>query len=358
MYLPSFLFTLLSFAIALGVLVFVHEFGHFAVAKWAGVKVQRFSIGFGPVIFGWRRGETEYAISALPLGGYVKMLGEGEDDPEAAAEPERAFLNHPYRAAIVAAGPLMNIVFAFVAYAALFVAVGVQEPSTLPVMGGVIAGLPAAAAGLQARDRIVSIEGQPIETWMQLSEAVRASGGKRLRLEVERGGERLTVEVTPVLQENRTLFNEPAGESYRIGIEASTDWRAVAPLEAIEMAATQTATAVQVVALGLLKMVQGRVALQELGGPIAIAQAAGQHAREGAANFLYMLAFLSVNLAVLNVLPIPALDGGHLAFFAIEGLLRRPLRKRHREIAQNVGFVVLVALMVFVIYNDIHRLLG
>ena len=227
MHLPSFVVTLISFGIALGVLVFVHELGHFAVAKWVGVKVHRFSIGFGPVLFSWRRGETEYAVSALPLGGYVKMLGEGEDDPEAAAEPERAFLTHRHRAAIVAAGPAMNVVFAFVAYAALFAAVGVQVPSTQPVVGGVMAGMPAAEAGLQANDRIRTIDATPIETWEDLSKAVVASGGKRLRLGIDRNGEQKTVEVTPVLHETHTLFNEPAGEVYRIGVEASAEWQEI-----------------------------------------------------------------------------------------------------------------------------------
>jgi len=353
----SFGFTLLSFAVALGVLVFVHELGHFAVAKWLGVLVQRFSIGFGPVLFAWRRGETEYALSAVPMGGYVKMLGE-EDEEEARANPERAFSTQPVgrRGAIVFAGPAMNFVFAFVVYAVLFVAVGVELPSNEPRVGGVSPGLPAEAAGLKPGDRILAVNDKAIPTWEELSKTIVASNGERLRLTVERDGSQFPLEITPALRENRTIFGESAGNVYRIGIEASHDWSPVGPIKAVGMAAEQTWTASAVVVKGLVLMFQGRVPLRELGGPIAIARAAGQQARAGARYFLSMLAFLSVNLAVLNLLPIPALDGGHLAFFTVEGLLRRPLRQRHREIAQQVGLLLLITLMVFVFYNDIHRL--
>src|SRR5437870_4185667 len=271
------LVSFLAFAVALGVLVFVHELGHFVVAKRLGILVQRFSIGFGPVILSHRKGETEYALSAMPLGGYVKMLGEeDENDPAVIAEPERAFSTQPARrrAAIVFAGPAMNFVFAFLVYAILFATVGAEVPS----------------------------------------------------------------------------------HDYRIGIEASRDWTQVSAPRAVLMAAQQTWSASVVVFKGLLLMVQGRVSPRELGGPIAIARAAGQQARAGARYFLTMLAFLSINLGVLNLLPIPALDGGHLAFFGIEGLMRRPLRQRHRELAQQVGLLLLITLMVFVFYNDIHRL--
>jgi regulator of sigma E protease len=359
MQITSLAFTLLSFAVALGVLVFVHELGHFAVAKRIGVKVLRFSIGFGPVVLARRTGETEYALSAVPMGGYVKMLGEEDEaDPEVAAEPERAFSTQSAgrRAAIVFAGPAMNFVFAFLVYAVLFVAVGVELPSNAPRVGGVTPGLPAEQVGLQAGDRIVAVNEHDIATWEELSKAVVDSKGERLRLTVERAGARFPIEVMPALQETRTMFGEDAGRVYRIGIEASHEWSQVGPLTAVGMAAEQTWTASVVVLKGLALMLQGRVPLRELGGPIAIARAAGQQARAGARYFLSMLAFLSINLGVLNLLPIPALDGGHLAFFAVEGLMRRPLRPRHREIAQQVGLLLLITLMVFVFYNDIHRL--
>jgi regulator of sigma E protease len=355
----AFATSLLSFTVALGALVFVHELGHFLVAKRIGVLVQRFSIGFGPVIFSWRRGETEYAVSAIPMGGYVKMLGEDDDDePGVATQPERAFSTQPVwkRAAIVGAGPSMNFVFAFVMYAALFASIGVELPSDQPRVGGVSSGMPAEQAGLRPNDRVVSIDGQAVATWNELSSLVQASKGRTLNMIVERDGAQLALQVTPALHGGRNMFGEETESVWRIGIEASHEVSRVGPLSAIGVAAQQTYTASYVVLKGLALMIQGRVPLSELGGPIAIARAAGQQAQEGASRFLSMLAFLSVNLGVLNLLPIPALDGGHLAFFGLEGLMRRPLRQRHREIAQQVGVLLLITLMVFVFYNDIHRL--
>src|SRR5262252_1314075 len=222
MQISSSLQTLIAFAVALGVLVFVHELGHFFVAKRLGVRVLRFSIGFGPIIWARRSGETEYALSAMPLGGYVKMLGE-EDEEEAAAEPERAFSTQSgwRRAAIVFAGPAMNFVFAFLVYAVLFVAVGAEVPSDQPRVGGVAMGAPAEKAGLRAGDRIVAVDDKSIATWEELSKTVMHSHGARLRLTVDRDGAQFPLEVTPELKPNRSIFGEELGDVYRIGIEAS-----------------------------------------------------------------------------------------------------------------------------------------
>jgi len=357
MAIPAPVFTIVAFVVALGILVFVHELGHFAVAKRLGVKVLRFSIGFGPIIASRQRGETEYAVSAMPLGGYVKMLGE-EDEEEAATEPERAFSTQPLprRSAIVFAGPAMNFLFAFLVYALLFATVGAEVPSHEPRVGGVSAGSPAEQAGLRAGDRVLAVDGRPTTTWEALAQTVRDSKGAPLALTVEREGSQVVVTVTPKLRDMPSAFGEDKGQVYLIGIEASHDWEAVGPLRAVTLAGQQTAQATYLVVQGLVLMVQGRVPLKELGGPIAIARAAGQQARAGARYFLSMLAFLSINLGVLNLLPIPALDGGHLAIFGVEGALGRPLRQRHRELAQQVGLLLLLSLMVFVFYNDIHRL--
>ena len=202
----SFGFTLLSFAVALGVLIFVHELGHFLVAKKLGVKVLRFSIGFGPVLFSWRKGETEYAISAVPMGGYVKMLGE-EDEEEAQANPERAFSTQPVRrrGAIVFAGPAMNFVFAFFVYAILFVAVGVELPSNEPRVGGVSMGLPAERAGLQVGDRVLRVNGQDTNSLDDAQRSIYGAGvGDRIVLSIERGGRRFDIALT--------LAEAPRGE--------------------------------------------------------------------------------------------------------------------------------------------------
>jgi regulator of sigma E protease len=356
----SFLTTVLAFAAALGPLVFVHELGHFMIAKRVGVKVLRFSIGFGRVIFSRHRGETEYAISAMPLGGYVKMLGEDDDeDPAvAAADPERSFQAQPVRrrAAIALAGPAMNFVFAFVLYAVLFTLVGVEMPTSQARLGGVLPGSPAEHAGLKAGDLVRAIDGKPVESWEELSKGIRGSNGQTVELTIERDGASLSLAVTPELKESRTVFGEDAGKAYLIGIGPASEWSRHGPLASVGMAARHTWMQSVLVARSLGLLFSGRVSPSELGGPIAIAQAAGQQAKAGPTYFLSLLGFLSINLGVLNLLPIPALDGGLLAFLAIEGVLRRPLRPRAREIAQQVGMLLLITLMVFVFYNDIHRL--
>ena len=357
MSLPAPVSTVLAFISALGILVFVHEFGHFLAAKRLGVKVLRFSIGFGPVIWSRRSGDTEYALSVLPLGGYVKMLGD-DDVEEAAGEPEHAFSTQSRlrRAIIVLAGPAMNFLFAFVAYSVMFSAIGVEMTSTKPVVGGLQSGSAADKAGLQVDDRVLTVDGKAVDTWEAFARSVLDSGGKQLALQLEREGKSITVQVTPELKQARTIFGEPESV-YRIGVEAGKEWRQdVGRVEAVGMAAQQTWSMSVVVAQGLFLMVRGRVPLGELGGPIAIARAAGQQARAGARHFFSMLAFLSINLGVLNLLPIPALDGGHLALLSVEGALRRSIAPRAREIAQQVGVFLLLSLMVFVFYNDIHRL--
>jgi len=349
--------TLIAFVIALGALVVVHELGHFGVAKRVGVKVLRFSVGWGPIVARRTWGETEYALSAVPLGGYVKMLGEDSDEG-VAAEPMRSFEAQPLRSriAIVLAGPVMNLLFAFVMYAVLLGTVGMDVPSTQPIVGPVSADSPAQRAGIATGDRVLAIDGAEVSTWDQLAATVRASGGKALALRVSRDGAERTVEIVPQLKETKTLFGESAGNSYLIGIGIANERKHFGPLEAVWRAGEQTVAVSYVVLKGFGLMLTGRVSARELGGPIAIAQTAGEQARAGLEQYLTMLAFLSINLGVLNLLPIPLLDGGQLALFGIEGVLRRPLRPRVREAAQNVGLLVLVVLMVFVLFNDLSRL--
>lgn len=348
--------TLTAFVVALGVLVVIHELGHFLAAKRLGVKVERFSVGFGPIVASRRSGETEYALSAVPLGGYVKMLGE-EDEVTDPAERARAFSSQSLgrRTAIVAAGPIMNLLFAMVAYVLLAGFYGVHVPSTEPVVGGVSPDSPAARAGIVSGDRVLAVDGEPVATWEGLAERVRASGGRQLDLALEREGATLQVDVTPELRPTQSLFGEEA-EAYLIGVALTFEHRDLGVVEAITAGANRTVATSWMVTKGFVLMFVGRVPLKELGGPIAIAQAAGQQAREGVEAFVTMLAFLSVNLGVLNLLPIPVLDGGHLALFGVEAVLRRPLRPRVRELAQQVGLLVLVSLMVLVLFNDVSRL--
>jgi len=359
MSIPEPVITTLAFVVALGVLVFVHELGHFLTAKRLGVKVLRFSIGFGPII--WRRqsGETEYALSAIPLGGYVKMLGEDADgDPVPPEELPRAFSSQGplRRAAIIFAGPATNFVFAFLVYALVFVIAGAPIPSEEPRLGNVSALTAADRAGLHAGDLVKSIDGEAMGSWEQLAKTVRASGGRTLHLVIDRGGETIDVDVTPEEHDLPSLDGGATERAWLIGVEPSRDWEAVGPLEGVRLAAVQTGGTAVAVLRGLVQMVSGHVSVKELGGPIAIAQAAGRQARNGLVSFVMMLALLSINLGVLNLMPVPALDGGHLALISVEGALGRPLKPRALELAQQVGVLLLVSLMVFVFYNDIHRL--
>ena len=360
MTIPEPVVTTVAFVVALGVLVFVHELGHFLTAKRIGVKVLRFSIGFGPVLWRRQRGETEYALSAIPLGGYVKMLGEDADgdDPVANDERHRAFSTQSplRRAAIIFAGPFTNFLFAFVVYALVFASVGTPVPSTTPRIGGVSATTPADRAGLKPNDLVLTIDGAAIDTWQNLSKTVRASEGKTLHLVVDRDGSKVDLDVTPEQHDVPNLEGGPAERAFLIGVEPSRDWEAVGPFRAFALAGEQTYGTALAVLQGLGQMVTGHVSVKELGGPIAIAQAAGRQARNGLWNYLMMLALLSINLGVLNLMPVPALDGGHMALISIEAILGRPLKPRALELAQQVGVLLLVSLMVFVFYNDIHRL--
>ncbi len=351
--------TIVAAVVVLGLLILFHELGHFLVAKWSGVGVLKFSIGFGPVVVGRKIGETEYVISAIPLGGYVKMVGE--DPEEAVSEEQRAasFQAQPLwkRFAIVFAGPFANLLFTVAAFALVFATYGARVPSEHAKVGNVMADMPAAAAGLKSGDTVLAVDGKPVATWDELSQAIRGSGGRTVVLTVERAGQRLEVSVTPQPREEKNLFGEVTGTAYVIGIERGFDVQVVGPLRASWMAVQQTAWWVETIVVSIGKMLTGKIPAREIGGPILIAQAAGEQARLGLEYLLHFMAVISVNLAVLNLLPIPVLDGGHLFFFLIEAIRRRPIDIRYREIAQQVGLVLLLLLMVFAFYNDIARVL-
>ena len=354
----SILITIAAAVLVLGLLIFVHELGHFLVAKAAGVKVLRFSLGFGPRVIGKTVGETEYLVSLVPLGGYVKMLGE-EDAAEdgALAEPERSFAQQSLfkRFAIVFAGPFFNLVSAWVCLVFVAANYGILEPVEAPVIGRVADGHPAERSGIRPKDKIVTIDGKPIETWEKLSEVVSSSTGQPLKLQVERGSEQMEITVAPEKVMTKNLFGEEVGEFYRIGIERAMNTKVVSWIEAPEVALRQVVFYTEVIFLGIVKMIQGKVSTREIGGPITIAREAGARAQAGLKGLLEFMAFLGVNLGVLNLLPIPVLDGGHLLFISLEAVLRRPLEGRARDLAQQVGLFLLVSLMLFAVYNDISR---
>lgn len=350
--------SVLSVVVLLGVLIFVHEFGHFLVAKSMGVGVLKFSLGFGPRLIGRRVGETEYVLSAIPLGGYVKLLGESESDDVSPEDEKRSFSRQSVwrRIAIVISGPAFNFLFAILAFSVIYM-IGV--PTLTTDVGGVQPGSPAFAAGIQEGDRIVAINGKAVSRWGDLAESITRSGGRELSITLERNGQRLEVRLTPELTAGKNIFGEDV-ESYRIGVSSSANTfiERQNPFSALWSGVVQTWTITELTLLSIVKMVEGVVSPSNLGGPILIAQMAGVQAKKGAMNFVFFMGLLSINLGVLNLFPIPVLDGGHLFFYLIEAVTGREVNIKWRERAQQVGFAILIMLIIFVFYNDILRLFG
>lgn len=340
--------------IGLGLLIVFHEFGHFLLAKLSGVGVLTFSVGFGPKIWVIKRGETEYAISAFPLGGYVKMVGEDPDEQVSPQDVAKSFAHKSLikRVAIVAAGPVFNLLLAVFLLMVVFTFYGVPVMSTQ--VSGVEKGSPAEIAGIQKGDRIVEIDGVPIKEWEELSNTIKGSGGKALNLQVRRGDETIKVTVKPTQKEGQTIFGERK-DDWIIGIGSQVTMEKGKPGLAGVRAFYQTYEYCKITLLAFYKMILGDVSPRNIGGPILIAQMAGQQAQEGLGSFLAFLAVLSVNLGVLNLLPVPVLDGGHLLFFFVEAVIRKPVAIKYREMAQQVGICLLALLMVYAFYNDIVR---
>jgi regulator of sigma E protease len=445
--------TVLSFVVVIGILILIHELGHFIVARWVGVGVERFSIGFGPVLLRWRGKETEYCLSVIPMGGYVKMMGEEnplEGGTALAYDPRKAFALKALwaRFLIVFAGPGMNFVLAAVIFALVFATVG--RPVWPPVVGRVAEGTPAAEVGLKTGDLITAVDGLRVRHWEDLDRLVAASRGRPLQLTVQRDGSDQTVTVTPRLVTLRDpIFHEPreswelglgpqltpqigsvasgsaaekaglrtgdlvravagqpvftpeelmqaiqkrAGQTFDVTIERdgktlqvpvtatvvkekipggqeaevgrigvgivtrAVSYESYAPPQAVWYGALKTWEMTVITVKGLWKIVIGVLDRSNIGGPIQIAAEAGRQWREGLASLTLFTAVISVNLAVLNLLPVPMLDGGHLFFFVIEAVLGRPLSLRKREWAQQVGLVLLMLLMVYALYNDLVRI--
>jgi regulator of sigma E protease len=440
---------LFSFLSALCILIFVHEVGHFLVARKLGVGVTKFSFGFGPKLFGIKRGETEYLVSAIPFGGYVKLVGESDSDDVKPADEAKSFSRKPVwvKMAVVAAGPVGNLVFAVAAFWTVFlggvpalttrISVAPDSPAaraglrngdvvvridgtavetwedlasrikqaggnrTLAVtarrgsgevsaavtaesletrnefgekvrepgigvspalttkIGDVQSGSPAERGGLRRDDVILRVGSDPVETWEELAARIRkGKAGQPLDVAVRRGTKEISLAVTPELRE----VTGPEGgkvKEPKIGIIGSQETviRRLGPAGALVRATEETWRFISLTAMTVVKLVTRVVPAKTLGGPLLIAQIAGDQARQGATQFGYFLGLLSVNLGILNLLPIPILDGGHLLFFAIEGLRRKPLSPQARAIAQQVGLAIILMITAMVFYNDIARLI-
>jgi len=350
----------LPFVIVLGILIFFHELGHFLAAKSFGVKVEKFSLGFGPKLFGKKFGETEYMISVVPLGGYVKLLGEEETEdtnlpPE---EEERAFSNQHVlkRIVIVAAGPIFNILLALFLFIFFYMAVGAEV--RVPEVGQVTPNSPAAHAGLKKGDVFVSINGKKINTWEELKDIVEHSKGSPLTCKIKRDHRLITTVITPQQSVIKNLFGEKV-KSVIIGVVQSGKIKIVSlgPISAITMGVKRTWEITKLTCLTVVKLVQRAIPIKALGGPILIGQMTGQLAKENIIYLVPFMGFISINLGILNLLPIPVLDGGFIVFFLIELVTGKSLTVKLKERAQQVGIAILIMLMLVVFYNDIARLL-
>jgi regulator of sigma E protease len=349
------IYAIVSAVIGLGILIVVHEFGHFIVAKKSGVGVLTFSVGFGPKLWKRKIGETEYAVSAFPLGGYVKMVGEEPGEEVKEVDIKKSFSHQALgkRAAIVAAGPIFNLLLAVVTFAFLFMLFGIPILTTR--VDHVTPGLPAAQAGVQKGDRIVAVDGQPIRNWEELANRIRGSQGQPLNLQIKRDDRLMEVTVQPVRKEGKNVFGERQ-ETWLIGVTSSeASIERIGPWRAVGHAFYKTGELSVLTLVALFKMIKGDVSPKNIGGPLMIAQMAGQQAQEGSRSFFSFIAVLSINLGVLNLLPIPVLDGGHLIFFLVECVLGRPVELKHRERAQQIGVFILILVMIYAFYNDLSR---
>ena len=355
----------IPFLVVLTILVFVHEMGHFAVARYNKVRVEVFSIGFGKELFGFNdRHGTRWKFSAIPLGGYVKMFGEGdsidEDGNERQLADEEKAVSFHYkrlgqRAAIVFAGPFANFIFAFVVLSGLIYVTGL--PNQLAGVGTIQAGSAAEKAGIHTGDRVIMIAGQPVKWFEDLRQIVMANPNVPLSMEVIRGDSQLRIIATPI---SRTILED--GVEKEIGLLGVTpnpemvEFEQAGPLDAIVMGAERTYGMTVNILTSVGRMLTGSVSREELGGPLRIAQLSGQMAQGGLGNLVFFLAALSINLGLINLFPVPMLDGGHLLFYFFEAIIGRPINEKAQEYSFRFGLILVLLLMLFVTWNDIVQL--
>ena len=354
---------IIPFLIVLTVLVFVHELGHYLVARRNGVRVEVFSIGFGPEIFGWNdRAGTRWKFSAIPFGGYVKMFGDadpasmpGGDQLRAMTPEERAVSFHhkrlPQRAAVVAAGPFANFLFAILVLAVIFVFKG--QPYTPPEVAQVQANSAAAVGGIQPGDTIVSFDGRVISRFETVIESVQLNTGTPMDIVVRRAGKLVTLQVTPQIITETDRF----GFSHRLPrlgiIGDKVDYVQRNPAGALWYGAEETWNLTRVTLKAVGQMITGRRSSEELSGPVGIIRKSGEVAQGGFFPLLWFAAVLSVNLGLINLFPIPVLDGGHLLFYAAEAIRGKPLGQRAQEYGFRLGLALVLTLMVFATWNDL-----
>lgn len=348
--------TLISFIILLGVLIFAHELGHFLAARFSGVGVLKFSLGFGPKIFGKKIGETEYVVSCIPLGGFVKLLGESGNEELPPEDEGRSFYKQSVwkRILIVSAGPAFNFVLAILIFSVVMM---YGLPTLTADIGEVQKNSAAFQGGMQNGDKIISMNGQKIVFWEDIRAITSAVKDKPMEVVIQRGAEQKRLTVTPLLSTSKNIFGEEV-PAYLIGISPAgkTVTQKKNPFNAIWSSLGKTWEISKLTVISVVKMIEGVISPRTLGGPIFIAQVAGAQVKEGIIPFVLFMAILSINLGVINLFPIPVLDGGHIFFYIIEIVTRKEVSLKVREVSQQIGFVVLLMLMMFVILIDIERL--
>ncbi len=349
------MFSFLSFVVFLSILIIVHEFGHFIFAKRMGVKVERFSLGFGKKIIGFKKGETEYCICAIPLGGYIKMAGETPYESRSGAKWE--FLSKPIhkRALIIFAGPALNYFLAFLVFIAVFL---MGNPQMTSDIGAVMEDYPAQEAGIQKGDKIIALDGKPIAYWEEVLKLIHEKTEGSVDVKVQRGSATFDYKLVPQVKSTKNIF----GQDVRIGLIG------IAPSEKIEfvkygivssinLSASRVWGLTKITYMGLWRIITGGMSVKEsVTGPIGIYMITSKAARLGFVYVLQVLAVVSTCLAIFNLLPIPILDGGHIVFLALEKMRKKPLSPKVYEGISNVSMFLLILLMVFVFYNDFNRM--
>ncbi len=350
--------SIITVLLVLGGLIFFHELGHYLMARALGMGVTTFSLGFGPKLLSKTVGKTEYCLSAIPLGGYCALVAEDSSSevPEGFTRDEY-FSDRPawQRLLVVLAGPVANILLAWVLCIGL--AYGYGEAHLVPSIGEVQKDSPAASVGLKSGDIVLKVNDTPIDDWTVMAKAINASAGNPMTISVERAGKIETFKLSAKSTTHKNIFGEDK-KAWVIGVKASGETAHVdiGFVDSIFAGAKRTWTMVELTWTGFVKLFQRVVPMDQVGGPIMIAQVVGKQASEGLANVLAIAALISINLGILNLLPIPVLDGGHIVFFILEMIFRRPLPIKVREISSQVGFFLLIGLMVFATYNDIVRI--
>lgn len=329
--------SILSFILVFGLVIFFHELGHFTVAKLSGIKVNEFALGMGPTLLKFKGKETQYALRLFPIGGFVSMEGENEQ-----SEDSRGFQSKPalVRFLVVVAGPLMNFVLAILIFMSMYLYAGIETTK----IGVLMPDMPAIQAGLEINDRIVAISGEPIDDWSELTKTVSASKGEPLNITIERAGETFDVEIKP-------QFNAE-DDRYLIGIQAL---KAHSPFKATERAIQTTSNVTVMIVEYIPKLFQKDTFKEEVVGPVGIAVMIGEASKTGLWNVLGLAALISINLGLMNLLPIPALDGGRILFLLIEIVLRKPVKEEWEANIHKVGFILLIGLTIIVFIKDIFK---